>query len=288
VVQTVDFFTPILDDPYAFGAVAAANALSDIYAMGGRPLFALNIVAFPVKRLPTTILAEIVRGGAEKAAEGGVTIIGGHSIEDPEPKFGMAVTGVIDPARIVTKGGARPGDVLFLTKPLGTGIMTTALKRGALGADALRAVTASMTALNRGASEAMMRIGPDAATDVTGYGLAGHLIEILEASGVGATVWWSRLPLLEGARELAILGHVPGGTRRTLDERAASLRFAADLDEIDRLMVADAQTSGGLLIAVAPEKRDALERELRGAGAPAVREIGVITAGPAGVLAIER
>ena len=286
LVQTVDFFTPLLDDAYAFGQVAAANALSDIYAMGGRPLFALNIVAFPAKTLPAEVLGDIIRGGAEKAAEAGVSIVGGHSIDDPEPKYGLAVTGIIHPDRVVTKSGARPGDALFLTKPLGTGILATAHKRGALSPERLARLTANMTALNRGAAEAMLRVGVDAATDVTGFGLLGHLGEMLEASGVGARLQLGKVPFLEGAREEALAGNVPGGTRNNLRARESSVRFAAEIAEVDRLLLADAQTSGGLLLAVPAERREAMAAALREERTLAAAEIGQILDGPPGVITV--
>lgn len=286
LIQTVDFFTPLLDDPAAFGAVAAANALSDVYAMGGRPIFALNIVAFPARTLPLEVLARIVGGGAAKAAEAGVPIVGGHSIDDPEPKYGLAVTGVVDPAKVVRNVGARPGDRLFLTKPLGTGILATAHKKGTLSPDGVRRITEVMSALNRGASEAMMRVGVRAATDVTGYGLLGHLSEMLQEPGLGARIAWEAVPWIEGVRGQAEAGCIPGGTRRNLFERGRRVEFSARLDELDRLLLADAQTSGGLLIAVAPDRAASLERELAGAGCPAVAALGEFVEDPRGFITV--
>lgn len=279
LVATVDFFTPIVDDPYIFGQIAAANALSDVYAMGGRPLFALAIVAFPRDLLPTGLLAEIVRGGIDKASEAGCPIIGGHSIDDAEPKYGLAVTGVIHPARIVRNVGARPGDVLFLTKPLGTGIIATAIKRGIAPEEAVRAAVTAMTTLNRGASEAMLRVGPSAATDITGYGLLGHLLEMTTASGVGARIDAEALPWLPAARLLAEAGAIPGGTRRNLEAAAPLVRWHGAFDDVERLLLADAQTSGGLLIAIPAERAEALEAALLAAETPAVARIGEIVSG---------
>jgi selenide,water dikinase len=279
LVATVDFFTPIVDDAYAFGQIAAANALSDVYAMGGRPLFALALVAFPRDLLPTGLLGDITRGGAEKAAEAGCPIVGGHSIDDAEPKYGLSVTGVIDPAHVVTNAGARPGDVLFLTKPLGTGIIATAIKREMADAEIIERAVASMATLNRGASEAMLAVGPHAATDVTGFGLIGHVLEITSASGVGARIHVDALPFLPGLWELARAGAIPGGTRRNLEAVAGMVEWRADLDETSQLVISDAQTSGGLLIAVAPEKADALEAALSRAETPAVSRIGEIVTG---------
>ncbi|GIW07197.1 MAG: selenide, water dikinase [Dehalococcoidia bacterium] len=279
LVATVDFFTPIVDDPYAFGQIGAANALSDVYAMGGQPLYALAIVAFPRDLLPTGMLAEIARGGIEKAAEAGCPIIGGHSIDDAEPKYGLAVTGIVHPARVVRNVGARPGDALFLTKPLGTGIIATAIKRGIAPPETVEAAIAAMTTLNRGASEAMLRVGPHAATDITGFGLLGHLLEMTSASGVGARLSARALPFLPRVRELAEAGAIPGGTRRNLEAVTGAVRWADAIDEIDRLCIADAQTSGGLLIAVSAEQADALQAALLAAETPAAARIGEIVAG---------
>jgi selenide,water dikinase len=277
LVQTVDVFTPIVDDPYAFGVIAAANALSDVYAKGGRPVLALNIVGFP-RKLPLDILAEILRGGAEKAAEAGVMIVGGHSIDDPEPKYGLAVTGFVHPQRFVTNGGARAGDAIYLTKPLGTGVITTGIKQEktppALAAEVVRV----MATLNRAASEAMMEVGVHAATDVTGYGLLGHLHEMATASGVSARVATAAVPLIAGARELGGAGAVAGGTARNLEWLADKVRWAPVIDEVTRILLADAQTSGGLLIAVAPERAGALEAALRARGVETIARIGELTA----------
>ena len=262
VVQTVDFFPPIVDDPYDFGAIAASNAFSDVYAMGGTPLLALNTVCFP-EDLDKAILIEILRGGADVAAEAGVLIAGGHTIRDPEPKYGMAVTGTVHPDRIVTNAKARPGDQLVLTKPIGTGVIATAAKAQATDAATLDGAIATMRRLNRAASEAMLAVGPNAATDVTGFGLAGHLVSMMKASGTTAHLRLGSVPLLPGTRELVERGFVPGGTRRNLESLASSVVWSDDLTEDDRLILCDAQTSGGLLISMAADRVPALLVELR-------------------------
>jgi selenide, water dikinase len=279
LVATADFFTPIVDDPFDFGRIAAANALSDIYAMGARPLFALNLVGFPRKLLSEGLLEEILRGGAEIAREAGAPILGGHSIDDAEPKYGLSVIGEVDPAKIVRNTGARPGDMLVLTKPIGTGIIATALKNDKAPAAAIDAAVKSMTTLNRAASEAMIEVGVRAATDVTGFGLMGHLNEMLAASGVGARIRASRVPLLEGAPALAEAGQLPGGTRRNFDDARPLTRFAESIPEWMRLLLCDAQTSGGLLIAVAPERATSLAEALQRRRTPAADIIGEVVAG---------
>lgn len=279
IVQTVDFFTPIVDDPYSFGAISAANSLSDIYAMGGRPITALNLVAFPTQRLPLDLLSDILRGGSDKAREAGVTIIGGHSIDDPEPKYGLAVTGLIHPARIVTNAGAQTGDVLILTKPLGIGIITTGIKRERVDEPTIARVTDLMTRLNRAASEAMLAVGVHACTDVTGYGLLGHLREMVLGSGVGARVFASRVPVLPETWPLVADQVVPGGTLATQRflEESESVAWADAVSHEARTVLCDAQTSGGLLIAVPEAKADRLLEELRRAGVSDAAAIGSIT-----------
>ncbi|OGC02599.1 selenide, water dikinase SelD, partial [candidate division KSB1 bacterium RBG_16_48_16] len=225
VVQTVDFFTPIVDDPFRFGEIAAANSLSDIYAMGAKPLFALNVVGFPSNRLPLSVLEQILQGACAKASEAGIAIIGGHTIDDTEPKFGLAVTGVIDPQKIVKNNSARPGDVLVLTKPLGTGILATALKQKLLDEEQQTLLIRTMSALNREASEAMQEIGVNACTDVTGFGLPGHLLEMMRGSSTTAVLEWQRVPFLAGARELAASGIIPGGTRDNYAYTSPYIRY---------------------------------------------------------------
>lgn len=283
LVQTVDFFPPVVDDPYHFGAIAVANALSDIYAMGGTPLLALNIVAFPVE-LPKELLANVLKGGYDKAAEAGVLIVGGHTIDDKEPKYGLAVTGVIRPGEQVTNAGARPGDVLVLTKPIGTGIITTAGKNGVVEADVLASAIATMETLNNGASEAMMHVGVSACTDVTGFGLMGHLKAMMVASGAGARLYWSRVPLLPGTWELAQEGIAPGGTHRNLASLGPLVRWHDSLDDRVKLVLSDAQTSGGLLISLSQAKVDTLLRELEKHGVPEVAVIGEVVEGEAGAV----
>jgi selenide,water dikinase len=286
LVLTTDFFTPIVDDPYAFGAIAAANALSDVYAMGGTPLVALNLVAFPVEELPLTVLSEILRGGAEKAAEANVVVVGGHSIDDHEPKYGMAVTGTIHPDRLVTNAGGRAGDRLYLTKPIGTGIIATAIKRGAAPAAVEQAAIDSMVALNRDACAAMLEVGVHAATDITGFGLLGHLRQLASASGVAARVRADRVPLLEGTRELALGGAVPGGTQRNESFLNEWVSWPKGLAAVDRTILCDAQTSGGLLIAVEPGRAAALEAALGKRGL-LVAAVGSLEAGSAGRVQVE-
>lgn len=279
IVATADFFTPIVDDAYDFGRIAAANALSDIYAMGARPLFALNLVGFPRDMLQEGLLQEILRGGADTAREAGIPILGGHSIDDQEPKYGLSVVGEVDPARIVRNAGARAGDQLVLTKPLGTGVIATALKNDKASAAIVAIAVQSMTTLNRAASEAMLEIGVHAATDVTGFGLIGHLREITRESGVGARIRASRVPLLEGAPELAQAGELPGGTRRNHADAEAFASWSAEIPDWLRLLLCDAQTSGGLLIAVAPQRATALTHALQRRQTLAADIIGEVTKG---------
>lgn len=286
MVQTVDFFTPIVDDPYDFGAIAAANALSDIYAMGAQPLTALNLVAFP-KDGPIEFLGEIMRGGAEKAREAGVSIIGGHSIDDREPKYGMAVTGIIHPDKIVQKGGARAGDVLVLTKPLGTGIISTAIKTGRASKEMIAIATDSMKTLNKSASAAMVEAGVKGATDVTGFGLLGHLHEMLHRSCVGGRLKVSAIPFIPGVRELVKFS-VPGGTRANLRYVNDKVVWGDAVTEDDKLMLADAQTSGGLLIAVSPDGLDALLAGLKAHGVETRAVIGEVIAGEAGKIFVDQ
>ena len=277
IVQTVDFITPLVDDPYQFGQIAATNALSDVYAMGGRPILALNVVAFPTDALPMDVLADILRGGADKAAEADVRIIGGHSIDDREPKYGLAVTGVVHPERVLRNSTARPGDRLVLTKPLGMGIISTAIKRDVADAALIDRAVRLMTTLNRDAAAAATEIGVDAATDVTGFGLLGHLREMTEGSGCGARLSFGRVPIVDGAHGLAAQGIVPGGSKRNLAHVESAVSFDPRLDSTQRLLLADAQTSGGLLLAVPADRLEALLAALRGRNVPVAAEIGEIT-----------
>ena len=286
LVATVDFFTPVVDDPYDFGRIGAANALSDIYAMGARPRFALNLIGFPRALLDTGLLEEIVRGGGDVALEAGIAVIGGHSVDDPEPKFGMCVIGDAVPAQIVRNSGAHVHDLLVLTKPIGTGIISTAIKQGTASEEVVRLAVDSMTTLNRGGAEAMLRVRVSAATDVTGFGLLGHLHNLLRASGVAAELRADAVPLLPGAAELAATGAIPGGTRRNLTDSAAFAHWAGPFTELQQLLLCDAQTSGGLLIAVAPGRADTLVAELRAELTPIAAIVGDVVAGPAGSITI--
>jgi len=260
IVQTVDFFTPIVDDPFAFGQIAAANALSDVYAMGAEPISALNLVAFPLEQLGPEVLSEILRGGADTAQRAGVAIIGGHSIDDPEPKYGMAVTGIVHPDEVLTNAGGRAGDRLVLTKPLGAGAVTTALKRGVADAPLASAV-AVMIELNRDAAAAARDAGAHGMTDVTGFGLLGHLHELTLASRVAAEIEAAAVPAIDGV--VALLARdderaVAGGTRRNRAHAESFTSFADGVDEARRWLACDAMTSGGLLVAVAPERTHAV------------------------------
>jgi len=266
LVKTVDYITPIVDDPFAFGAIAAANALSDIYAVGARPVLALNLVGFPVKTLPLSMLDEILAGGAAKLAEAGVALGGGHSIEDFEPKYGLSVTGIVHPGRMVTNAGARPGDVLVLTKPLGLGIITTGIDRGLVTDGAIAAVTAVMSQLNRAASEVMLAVGVHACTDVSGFGLLGHLRELVEASGVGARIHAGQVPVLPEAWDLARQGAIPDGSHNNARFLARFVDWAPGISAETQAILCDAQTSGGLLIAAPADKGAALLAQLHQAG----------------------
>lgn len=288
LVQTVDFFTPVVDDPFDFGRISAANSLSDIYAMGATPRLALNIVGFPSGILPLHYLVEILRGGAEVARLAGVTIVGGHTIDDREPKYGMAVTGTIRPGAQITNATAQEGDLLVLTKPLGTGIIATAIKRGVAEPAIIAAATASMTALNKDASVAARAHGVHAMTDVTGFGLLGHLLELCRGSGISAEVWAERLPWLPGAAELVREGIVPGGTRRNLEHVGPSTAWEDGFEEWERLLIADAQTSGGLLIAVPEAEVAALVGELEERGTSAAAVVGRVTAAGGPTLQVRR
>jgi selenide,water dikinase len=254
LVQTVDFFTPIVDDPYDWGRIAAANALSDVYAMGARPILALNIAGWPVDTLPVEMLSRVLEGGAAVAGEAGVAVVGGHTITDPEPKYGMAVTGLAPVERIVRNSTARPGGGLFLTKPLGLGIISTAIKRGTATEEQVLLAVATMTELNRAPSEAMVAAGVDAATDVTGFGLLGHLRGMLSASGCAAEVDAGAVDLLPGVLDLARAGVVPGGTGRNHEFLGRYVSWG-DLPRDEQLVLADAQTSGGMLIAASDPAR---------------------------------
>ena len=284
VVSTVDFFPPVVDDPFAYGQIAAANALSDVWAMGARPLFALNLVAFPVQALPMETLARILEGGQSKADEAGIPILGGHSVDDPEPKYGMAVTGVVHPRRILTNAGGRPGDVLILTKPLGSGIATTAIKRGIASKELEAAVVELMSRLNRDAGEvfASGKFPVHALTDVTGFGLLGHLTEMALGAKLRARLFLEQVPILAGVPALAEQSVVPGGTTANLEHFGAHVRFPEGLPDSIRWVLADAQTNGGLIAAVPRTALPKAERALARAGVEAA-VIGELLRGRPGI-----
>lgn len=278
LVQTLDFFPPLVDDPYTFGQIAATNSLSDIYAMGGRPLTAMNIVGFPDTELPAEVLIDILRGGAERVADAGAVIVGGHSVRDAEIKYGLSATGRVDPQRVVTNGGAQPGDRLVLTKPIGSGVLTSAAKDGHIAqADLAEAITV-MIHLNRSGCEAMTEVGVHAATDVTGFGLLGHAFEVAQASGVSLTIDAAAVPLLDQALDLAGRGIVTRAHKSSLAHLGDRL-LVGQVDPVLVKVLADAQTSGGLLLSVPPERTDALVASLKRHGAPCAAVVGEVTAG---------
>ena len=249
MIQTVDFFTPMVDDPYLFGQIAAANSLSDVYAMGGKPILALNIVCFP-SCLPPELLGEILRGGAQKVAEAGAIIAGGHTVQDDVPKYGLAVTGLVHPQRVLTNAGASPGDLLILTKPLGTGIINTAAKGDIASQDTVRAAVDNMLQLNRRAAEVMIRYNVKSCTDITGFGFLGHAAEMARASKVSFEIWVDRIPILPGTRELAAMGMIPAGAYANRDFLSGEINIPAKLGPETTAILFDPQTSGGLFIAV--------------------------------------
>lgn len=277
LVVTADFITPVVDDARTWGRIAAANSASDVYAMGGRPLLALNLVGWNTDELPTSLLLEVLEGAAEAAAEGGWVTVGGHTVDDPEPKFGLAVVGEAHPDRLLTNAGLRPGDELVLTKAIGTGIIATALKRGAASSQAVDTAVASMAALNAEAAAEARRAGATGATDITGFGLLGHLLSMAQASGVDAEVAAPAVAVLPETRELTIAGYVPGGTSRNLAHVEGSLD-ADGLDEVTLTILADAQTSGGLLFGAVPERAAKAVTALRRSGHQAA-VIGRVVAG---------
>ncbi|MBL7075502.1 selenide, water dikinase SelD [candidate division KSB1 bacterium] len=287
IVQTVDFFTPVVDDPYHFGAIAAANSLSDIYAMGGKPIFGLSIVGFPEKRLPLEVLHQILKGAHDKAAEAGMSILGGHTVEDNEPKFGLVVTGIINPDRVLTNDRAQPGDAIILTKPIGLGIISTAMKRDLAGAELTDKAIGVMEMLNQGASEAMMKVGANACTDVTGFGLLGHLKEMTRGGHLNAVIYLSRVPVLEEALSLAGAGVVPGGTLSNLEYVSDCVQWDDRIPHPGRLILCDAQTSGGLLIALPAERKDKLLKALKVKGITGVAHIGDFTEAGEGKIVVK-
>ena len=276
IIVTVDFFTPITDDPYEFGVIAAANSLSDVYAMGGKPLVALNIVGFPAE-LAVDMLGDVLKGGYDKAAEAGCLIVGGHTVDDAEPKYGLSVVGLIEPGKEVSNANAQPGDVLVLTKPIGTGIITTGCKQGITPADILKNAVDVMATLNKGAAEAMMRVGINSCTDITGFGLMGHLRGMTRGSKVGAIINASDVPVLPGVWDLLEKNVVPGGTFRNMNGVEDSVDWDESLTDQQRLLMCDAQTSGGLLISVTKDKVEKLLSELEISGVETRVIVGEIT-----------
>jgi len=287
IVQTVDFFTPIVDDPYMFGQIAAANAFSDVYAMGGRPLTAMNLVGFPVESMDISVLREILRGGLDKIREAGAVLVGGHSVEDAELKYGLSVTGIVHPDRFVSAAGALPGDKLVLTKPVGTGIVNTALKGGLAGEEAVARVTRYMAALNDKASEIMQEIGVNACTDITGFGLLGHACEMAENSEVGMKIYVASVPVFAEAIEYAQMGLVPGGTHRNREFRSDMVGMDGELPDYMQDILFDPQTSGGLLISVSAEKADSLLGRLHKAGMVEAAVVGEVLEQPSARIIVE-
>jgi selenide, water dikinase len=280
LIQTVDFFTPIVDDPYSFGQIAAANALSDVYAMGGVPKTAMNLVAFPLKDMDISILRKIIEGGLDKMREAGVVLVGGHTIEDAELKYGLSVTGFIHPDRVLTKRNLKPGDRLILTKPLGTGIVTTAIKGGLASKEITDQVTVSMSALNKKAAEVMADYPVHACTDITGFGFLGHLAEMVVGSGFGVRVAASRVLVFPETLNYAAMGLVPAGAYRNKDFRLSMVDFASDVDRLLQDVLFDPQTSGGLLICVAPEKAEELLKDLKAKGITDAAIVGEVVIEP--------
>lgn len=285
-MQSVDFFTPVVDDPYKYGQIAAANALSDLFAVGARPLTALNLVSFPIGCLETDVLIKILQGGAERVHAAGAVVVGGHSIEDDEPKYGLSVTGLVDPGKMVTTCGCQPGDQLYLTKPLGTGLLTTALKGELLSEVDISEAIEGMMTLNKAAAEVMLAVGVSACTDITGFGLIGHASEMAQASGVGIKIFINDLPSYPQALEMAEMGLVPAGSHRNRDFYSPCLDGHEHCDPLYLDLLSDAQTSGGLLIAVAREKADLLEQRLVEQAVP-VHLVGEVVSGSSGRLLLE-
>lgn len=288
IVATADFFTPIVDDARLFGRIAATNALSDVYAMGAKPLFALNLMAFPAKRLPLAVMEEILAGGAEVAQEAGVSLIGGHTIQDDEPKYGMCAIGIVHPDAVWSNAGGRPGDALVLTKALGTGIITTAMKEDAAGPRAVDAVLKAMTTLNQRAAQIAREVGSiHACTDVTGFGFLGHLREMVEGAGLAARIQADHVPILPEARELAAKDYAPGGSERNLAHVENIVHWDNDIPSELRLVLADAQTAGGLLFALPLERAERLVARLKDEGIGAAAIVGVLEEGEPGTIHVE-
>jgi selenide,water dikinase len=287
IIQTIDFFTPIVDNPYDFGQIAVANALSDVYAMGGKPLTAMNIVCFPTKKLDISILKDILKGGIDKMKEAGVTLVGGHSIDDAELKYGLSVTGTVHPRHLVTNAGAKKGDKLILTKPLGTGIISTALKAGKVSKGTAAKMTKYMATLNKKTSELMQEVGVHACTDITGFGLLGHVCQIAQNSHVGIKINSSSVPIFAEVEEFARAGFYPGGLHRNRDFYGKNVEFSKQIPDYIQDILFDPQTSGGLLIALAPEAAGLLVKKLHKAGVKDAVIVGEIISKPKGKILIE-
>ena len=280
IIQTVDFFTPIVDNPYWFGQIAAANALSDVYAMGGVPKTAMNLVGFPLKQMDISILRQIIQGGLDKLKEADVVLLGGHSVEDSEMKYGLSVTGFIHPQKVVTKKNLKVGDRLVLTKPLGTGVINTAIKRGIASEAITKNITRMMAALNRTAAEVMKQFSVHACTDITGFGLLGHLAEMVDDSGMALRLDSSQIPILPEAIEYAKMGMMPGGTFKNKEFRLGMIEFSSGVDPLIQDILFDPQTSGGLMICVKREQADALVSKLIDEGVAASKIIGEVIGAP--------
>lgn len=282
IIQTIDFFTPIVDDPYDFGQIAVANALSDVYTMGGKPLTAMNVVCFPIDKLDISVLQDMLRGGIDKMKEAGVTLVGGHSIDDAELKYGLSVTGIVHPKRLVTNAGAKAGDKLILTKPLGTGIISTALKAGKASKGTTAKITKYMSSLNKKASELMQAAGAHACTDITGFGLLGHACQLAQNSRVGMRIDSASVPMFKEVEEFAKAGLCPGGLYRNKEFYGKMVEFSKQVPDYTQDILFDAQTSGGLLIVLAPEAAEPLVTRLRKAGVSDAAIIGEVISKPAG------
>jgi selenide, water dikinase len=288
IVQTVDFFTPVVDDPFTFGQIAVANSLSDIYAMGGKPLTAMNIVCFPIQTMDISVLREILKGGLDKIREADMVLIGGHSVDDQELKYGLSVTGTIDPLKVIRKEGAQPGDKLILTKPLGTGIISTAVKGEMASQEATDRIAKSMSTLNRQASEVMQKVGPHACTDITGFGLLGHASEMVENTEVGMVIHADSVPFFPEAKKLAEMGMVPGGLYRNRDFRKGMVEFESGVSTFHNDILFDPQTSGGLLIAVPPDRAARMLNDLHSAGVAGAVIIGEVISEPKGKIIVKK
>ena len=287
IIQTVDFFTPVVDDPYSFGQIAAANAMSDIYAMGGRPLTAMNIICFPVKTMDISVLQETLRGGLDKIKEAGALLVGGHSVEDSEFKYGLSVTGIIHPDKVLTNRGAKPGDLLVITKPIGTGIINTAIKGNMADDKLIREVTRMMSTLNSGPVEEFDNFRISACTDVTGFGLLGHACEMIDGQDMALRIYPGKVPIISEALKLARMGIVPGGTFRNREFRKEYLIGADKIDNVLMDILFDPQTSGGLIIAVKRDEAKGLVSRLIEKGLAASSIIGEFIEGPAGKIILK-